>query len=60
MTEIRFRDIDPDTGDTSQDKRICLIEDDRMVDWVMYGLSLASAEESDPNREIYKQEFYAK
>jgi|NOAtaT_6_FD_contig_31_1164382_length_401_multi_4_in_0_out_0_2 hypothetical protein len=60
MTEIRFRDIDPDSGNISQDKRICLIEDDRMVDWVMYGLSLVSAEEDDPNREIYKQEFYAK
>jgi hypothetical protein len=60
MTEIRFRDIDPDTGDISQDMRICLIEDDRMVDWILAGLDMVAAEEGDPNREIYTQEVYEK
>ena len=58
MYEIRFKDIDPDTGEISQDKRICLCEDVRDVLWVMHALKLSIAE--DPNREIYKQEFYAK
>jgi hypothetical protein len=53
VIEIRFRDIDPDTGKVSQDKRIALCDNENMAKWVLYALDLAQREDSDPNREIY-------
>lgn len=53
MIEIRFKDIDPDTGKVSQDKKIADCEDERMAIWVLYSLNLAVAEDLDPNRIIY-------
>jgi hypothetical protein len=55
MIEIRFRDIDPDTGEVSQDRRICLCESERMKNWVLN--ALLASEEDSPNREIYAQDY---
>lgn len=51
--QIRFRDIDPDTGYISQDKLIALCETITSANWVMHGLHLTMVEDNDPNREIY-------
>jgi hypothetical protein len=53
MIEIRFKDTDPDTGEVSQDKRICICENEISANWILHALNLAQAEETDPNREIY-------
>jgi hypothetical protein len=55
MIEIRFRDIDPDTGEVSQDRRICLCESERMKNWVLN--ALLASEEDSPNLEIYAQAY---
>lgn len=54
MIEIRFRDIDPDTGEISQNKRIAVCDSKRMSNWVKNALDESIAD--DPNREIYQQE----
>jgi hypothetical protein len=51
--EIRFKDIDPDTGDVSQDKLIATCESESMAKWILYGLMLVEKECHDPNRELY-------
>ena len=51
--QIRFRDIDPDTGFVSQDKLIAFCETMSSANWVIYGLHLTMQEDNDPNREIY-------
>ena len=53
MIEIRFKDIDPDTGTVSQDKRIALCEDEISARLILFALDLAQKEEADPNRTIY-------
>lgn len=53
MIEIRFRDIDPDTGLISQDKQIAVCESETSASWVLEALSKLQEEELDPNREIY-------
>jgi hypothetical protein len=53
MIQIRFKDVDPDTGETTQDKLIATCETESMSNWVLYALKLAEKEDSDPNREIY-------
>lgn len=53
MIEIRFKDIDPDTGFISQDERIALCESEQTAKWVLYALNLAEKESDDPNRIIY-------
>lgn len=51
MIEIRFRDIDPDTGNVSQDKKICTCDNIRMANLV---INCLNKELDDPNREIYQ------
>jgi hypothetical protein len=53
MIQIRFKDVDPDTGEISQDKLICICQSDEMTRWVLYGLHKVQEEEDQPNREIY-------
>jgi hypothetical protein len=53
--EIRFKDIDPDTGDISQDKLICVCPDEISANWVFQSLKMMMAEFDEPNREIYKK-----
>ena len=54
--EIRFKDIDPDTGDVSQDLPIALSMSENNARWVLEALTrewfdLNGA--NDPNREFY-------
>jgi hypothetical protein len=56
MFEVRFKDIDPDTGEISQDKRICECEDHMEAFWVQKSLEsqwFSSEGAQDPNREFY-------
>lgn len=53
MIEIRFRDIDPDTGSVSQDKRIAVCDSQKMSNWIQ--AALRTTVEDDPNREIYQE-----
>lgn len=53
MIEIRFRDIDPDTGLTSQDKQIALCESETSAAWVLQALDKLQLDQHDPNREFY-------
>lgn len=54
MIEIRFRDIDPDTGDVSQDRLIAVCDSVRMSNWVKQAVELTVTDE--PNREIYTKQ----
>lgn len=53
MIEIYFKDIDPDTGEITQNKRIAVCDTEEMAKWVLYGLHLVEIEAVDPNRTIY-------
>jgi hypothetical protein len=53
MFEIRFKDIDPDTGKISQDKLICTCFSETSSKWLMHALDLSMKEAADPNRDIY-------
>jgi hypothetical protein len=53
MIEVRFRDIDPDTGKISQDKLICTCVSETSSKWLKHALKLSLAEASEPNRDIY-------
>jgi hypothetical protein len=52
MIEIRFRDIDPDTGGISQDMKIATCEVASNAEWIKHALSMGGADEN-PNREFY-------
>jgi len=54
VIEIRFRDIDPDTGDVSQDRLIAICGSIRMSNWVKQAIELTVTDE--PNREIYTKQ----
>lgn len=54
--EIRFKMIDPDTGNISQDKLVCRCEDERSANLVLNALHLYLAKYDDPNREFYKKQ----
>lgn len=53
MIEIRFKDIDPDTGSISQDKQIAVCGSETSAAWVLQALNKLQMELDDPNREIY-------
>jgi hypothetical protein len=53
MIEIRFKDIDPDTGSISQDTQIAVCESESSAKWVLHALHKLQEESHDPNREIY-------
>lgn len=48
--EIRFKDIDPDTGDITQDKPIAMTTKIEYATGIMEALSKTM---EDPNREFY-------
>jgi hypothetical protein len=54
MIEIRFRDIDPDTGEVSRDELIAVCDSVRMSNWVRQAIELTV--EGEPNREIYTKQ----
>lgn len=56
MFEIRFKDIDPDTGDISQDMKICECDSEVKSTWIQEALEYHWFSEEggqDPNREFY-------
>ena len=56
MFEVRFKDINPDSGDVSQDKIICKCEDHEDAFWVQKSLEyqwFSDEGAQDPNREFY-------
>jgi len=53
--EIRIKDIDPDTGKTNQDVRICTSGDETFAKWIKSSLEKDWCP-SDPNREFYIKE----
>ena len=54
MIEIRFRDIDPDTGEVSRDELIAVCYSVRMSNWVKQAIEITV--EGEPNREIYTKQ----
>jgi hypothetical protein len=48
--EIRYRDIDPDTGDTVTNEPIAITRSERYARWIIHALAEADLE---PNREFY-------
>ena len=54
MIEIRYRDIDPDTGKISNDQIICTCYTELTAEWVYSAIIRdMSLDYDDPNREIY-------
>ena len=51
--EIRFKDIDPDSGDISQDVLLATSENEMYARWISHSLEFDNAENGDPNREFY-------
>ena len=59
MLEVRFKDVDPDTGKTSQDERVCVCEDQQSASWIRHSLEYewnSPTGSQDPNREFYIKE----
>ncbi len=59
MFEVRFKDTDPDTGEISQDEKICFCEDAQNANWIRHSLEYEWYSEEgaqDPNREFYIKE----
>ena len=56
MFEVRFKDIDPDTGEISQDKKICECEDYQEAFWILKSLEKewhSPEGAQDPTRDFY-------
>lgn len=54
MIEIRFKDIDPDTGGISQDKLVCCCPDEKSSRFVLQAIkNFEAINDGDPNREYY-------
>jgi hypothetical protein len=51
--EIRFKDINPDSGDVSQDVMLATSESEMYARWIVHSLGFDNAENGDPNREFY-------
>jgi hypothetical protein len=51
--EIRFKDIDPDSGEVSQDVMLATSENEMYARWIVHSLGFDNAENGDPNREFY-------
>ena len=54
MIEIRYKDIDPDTGDVTYDQLVCQCPNEMLADWVYSALVRdMSLDYDEPNREFY-------
>jgi hypothetical protein len=54
MFEIRYKDIDPDTGNVTADRLVCTCPDKMIADWVYSALLRdMSLDYDEPNREFY-------
>lgn len=53
-TMIRYKDIDPDTGDVTRDELICTCPTEMLANWVYSALVRdMSLDYDEPNREFY-------
>ncbi len=50
--QVWFQDTDPDTGEISQTKLICIAINKAMADWVVKSLIRTNNEIGDPNRDF--------
>ena len=54
MIEIRYKDIDPDTGNITTDALLCFCENPLIANWIYSAiLKDMSLDYDEPNREIY-------
>jgi hypothetical protein len=54
MIEIRYRDIDPDTGEVSTDRLMCTCDNEMIANWIYLAVVKdMSLDYDEPNREIY-------
>jgi hypothetical protein len=54
MIEIRYKDINPDNGDITNDQMICQCPTEMLADWVYSALVRdMSLDYDNPNREFY-------
>jgi hypothetical protein len=54
MIEIRYKDIDPDTGDITNDALVCMCPTEMIANWVYSALVRdMSLDYDEPNREFY-------
>jgi hypothetical protein len=54
MVEIRYKDIDPDSGDITRDELVCQCPTDMIAEWVYSALVRdMSLDYDEPNREFY-------
>jgi hypothetical protein len=52
--EIRYKDIDPDTGDITNDQMICQCPTEMLAEWVYSAIVRdMSLDYDEPNRDIY-------
>jgi hypothetical protein len=52
--QVRYKDIDPDTGDITRDELICVCHSPLIAEWVYSALVRdMSLDYDEPNREIY-------
>lgn len=51
--EIRFKDIDPDSGIVSQDVILATSENEMYARWILHSLESDNGENGEPNREFY-------
>ncbi len=58
LSEIRYRDIDPDSGDITTDRIICTCYTELTANWVHSAIVRdMSLDFDEPNREIYIKEY---
>jgi len=54
MIEIRYKDINPDSGDITNDQMICQCPTEMLAEWVYSALVRdMSLDYDNPNREFY-------
>lgn len=54
MIEIRYKDIDPDSGVLTRDEMICQCPNEMLAEWVYSAIVRdMSLDYDEPNREIY-------
>jgi len=53
--EIRFKDIDPDSGGVSQDVLLATSENEMYARWISHSLEFDNTRNKEPNREFYNR-----
>ena len=59
--EIRFKDIDPDSGDISQDLLIAICVEENNAKWILHAIYqdwYSPNGPNDPNRDFYIADIY--